>query len=299
MESVRRAMRGVGFRETLRMPRRRFDEAPVTARHLARMRLTLVLVLSSCGGGVPASATRSDLSQSDWVFRFITAAHCNDWSRTLSFSSDGGVTSSLERNVLTPTHECSRPVDTERGTWSADARHVSVRVGTTFWRAQLATTPAPRLNLSSGSITGARQALTTRAFLRSGDAWVDEHEATTNGHRVWTKTTVVANGEPSCSMRVTVEVDLDGATAAETFTPPCSRLVDAQTGWRAFGNLDRFIYRHDAVRAAGVFERQTPAIANAIVDGAVFALVVNDARPELAVHPLSSDEALGWHDALP
>lgn len=265
------------------------------------MRLAIVVMtLMSCGGA-PSSAApaRADLTQADWVFRFITAAHCNDWSRTLSFSSDGGVASSLERNVLTQTHECSTPIDTERGTWSDEGRHVSVRVGGTSWRAQLATTPAPRLNLSAGTITDSRLSLTTRAFLRSGDGWVDEHEATKDGHRVWTKTTVVVNSEPSCSMQVTVEVDVDGATARETFTPPCTRLVDQQSGWRAFGNLDRFIYRHDVVRAAGVFDRQTPAVANAIVDGVVLALAVNDARPELAVHPSSSDEALGWYDALP
>ncbi|MBM4776590.1 MAG: hypothetical protein GQE15_02715 [Archangiaceae bacterium] len=264
------------------------------------MRLAVVIMLvMSCGVAAPSTPTRVDLTQSSWVFRFITAAHCNDWSRTLSFSTDGGVASSLERNVLTPTHECSRPVLTEHGTWRADERHVSVAAGDTVWRAQLATSAAPRLNRSAGTITASPLSLTTRAFLRRGDAWVDEHEATKGGQHLWTRTTVVVSGEPTCAMRVTVEVDVDGATASETFTPPCTSLVDRQSGWRAFGDLERFIYRHDLVRAAGVFERHAPVIANAIVDGVVLALVIDDARPELAVHPASSDEALGWYDALP
>lgn len=264
------------------------------------MRLALfVPMLVACGVGTPPSAARVDLTQSSWVFRFITAAHCNDWSRTLSFSPDGGVTSSLERNVLTPSHECSKPLSTEHGEWSNDGRHVFVSLEGTVWRAQLATTPTPRLDRSAGIIRESPLALSTRAFLRVGDAWVDEHEVTRNGHRAWTRTSVVVSDEPACAMRVTVEVDVDGATASETFTPPCARLVDGQSGWRAFGDLDRFHHRADVVRGAGVFERRAPAVANAVVDGLVLALVVNDAKPGLAVHPSSSDEALGWYDALP
>ncbi|MBL8938818.1 MAG: hypothetical protein JNM69_29930, partial [Archangium sp.] len=41
----------------------------------------------------------------------------------------------------------------------------------------------PRLDGSAGTITTSPLGLTTRAFLRSGDAWVDEDEAT-NGTRV-------------------------------------------------------------------------------------------------------------------
>lgn len=258
----------------------------------------LVVLLVGCGRVAPSGTARTELTRSAWRFHFLTAAHCNDWSRTLGFSTDGGMTSRLERSVLTQ-NECSIATTTDRGSWSADERQVTVTLGSTAWRAQLDTTPAPRLNLAAGTIATTPPSLTTRAFRRRDDAWVEEHETTTDGRRVWTKTSVSASGGSACALRVTVEVDVEGVKATETFSPPCTRLDDAQSGWHAFGHLERFNYRFDAVRAAGVFERQPTAVANAIVDGLVLALVVNDANDQLAVHPASSDESLGWYDAVP
>lgn len=268
----------------------------------------LILLFVACGRGpvvgempgIASGRQRPELTRADWVFKTLTAAHCNDSSRTLRFSSDGGFSVSHERNVLDAAFQCTKPVTVEHGRWSAEADAVLVETATASWRAQVAISPAPRLHVASGSITPSPPALTTRAFLRRGDVWVEEHERSSAGHDVWTKTTVAVTGsEPVCALTVTVEVDVDGIRATETFTPPCTRVSDPRSGWRAFGNLEKLHHRFDAVMAAGVFERHSAPLAKAISDGLVLALVVDDATPTLAVHPASSDEALGWYDAVP
>ena len=164
---------------------------------------------------------------------------------------------------------------------------------------------APRLTgFPSRMITRGHAALSVRAFERVDSAWTDEHELTRSGRRVRTSTRVTivppltaANDGATCSMTVQVSVDVDGQRASEVFSPPCTRLRDATTGWRAAGNLEKFIYRHDAVTEAGVFSRLSPPLASAIADGFVMALVVHDAQPDVAVHPETSEEAIGWFEA--
>lgn len=282
------------------------------------LRLTAVacLFIAACGRGGPVwpEAPTSDepdplataLTGTPWVFRTITAARCNDRELQWSFAPDGSARATATRDALDSNGVCTSPAVETTGSWSRRARAIEVSWPDGTRRFQAAVfAHTPRLsNAPSRRITDGRKALSTRAFERVGDAWLDEHEAPKSGQPVRTSTRVTisppltaAHDGATCTMQVTVSVELDGQTTTETFSPPCVRLRDAATGWRAAGNLEKFIYRHDAVNEAGVFSRRSRAIASAIADGFVMALAVHDAQPDVAVHPELSDEALGWFEA--
>lgn len=282
------------------------------------LRLTVVVCLlaAACGRGGPAWPEASGAGEADplftsltetgWVFRTITAARCNDRALQWWFSPDGSARATTTRDALDSNGVCTSPAVETTGRWSRREREIEVSWPDGPRRFHAAVfAHAPRLsNAPSRRITDGRKALSTRAFERMGDLWLDEHEAPRSGQPVRTSTRVTisppltaAHDGAACTMQVTVSVDLDGQTTTETFSPPCVRLRDAATGWRAAGNLEKYIYRHDAVNEAGVFARRSPAIASAIADGFVMALAVHDAQPDVAVHPESSDEALGWFEA--
>ncbi|MDP3235635.1 MAG: hypothetical protein Q8N26_22815 [Myxococcales bacterium] len=282
------------------------------------LRLTAVVCFFSaaCGRGGPAwpeapTGGEADpfftsLTETAWVLRTLTAARCNDRSLRWSFSPDGSARTTTTRDVLDPNGVCASPPVETLGRWSRRGREVEVGWpdGTRRFHAAVFA-HAPRLsNFPSRRITNGGKALSTRAFERVGDAWLDEHEAPRSGQPVRTSTRVTisppltaAHDGAACTMQVTVSVDLDGQTTTETFSPPCVRLRDAATGWRAAGNLEKFIYRHEVVSEAGVFIRRAPAIASAIADGFMMALAVHDEQPDVAVHPELSDEALGWFES--
>jgi len=283
------------------------------------LRLTALIscvIAFACGRGAPEwpqppthaepDPLAAALSQTDWVFRTITAARCNDRTLRWSFSADGSTRSTKARDVLDANGVCSEPSVTITGRWSHRARHVEVLWPDGPQRFHAAVfAHAPVLsNFPSRRITDGHPSLSTRAFERVGAVWLDEHEEPRGGRPVRTTTQVTivpplvaAHDGAACTMQVTVSVELDGQTQTETFSPPCVRLRDATTGWRAAGNLEKFIYRHDAVRDAGVFTRLSPVLASAIADGFVMALAVHDEQPDVAVHPGLSEEAMGWYEA--
>lgn len=280
-----------------------------------RLTVLICLLTAACGRGGPGwpeaagggepDALATALTETSWVFRTLTAARCNDRALRWSFAPDGSARSTATRDVLDPNGVCASPGVETTGSWSRRARAVEVTWpdGTRRFHAAVFA-HAPRLSIApSRRITDGGKGLSTRAFRRVGDVWLDEHEAPRSGQPVRTSTRVTISPPltadhdgAACTMQVTVSVDFDGQAIAETFSPPCVRLRDAATGWRAAGHLDKFIYRHDAVTDAGVFTRRTPAIASAIADGFVMALAVHDEQPDVAVHPEMSDEALGWFE---
>ncbi len=282
------------------------------------LRLTALVcfLTAACGRGGPAwpdapgpgeaDPLSTALTGTPWIFRTITAARCNDRALRWSFSPDGSARSTTTRDVLDANGVCASPAVETTGSWTRRDREVEVSWPDGTWRFHAAVfAHAPRLsNAPSRRITDGRKALSTRTFERVVDVWLDEHEAPRNGRPVRTSTRVTisppltaAHDGATCTMQVTVSVELEGETSSETFSPPCVRLRDAATGWRAAGHLEKFIYRHDAVKDAGVFARRAPVIASAIADGFVMALAVHDEQPDVAVHPELSDEALGWFEA--
>ncbi|MBE2249573.1 MAG: hypothetical protein IAE78_08480 [Myxococcus sp.] len=271
-----------------------------------------------CGRGAPEwpdpptagdTRLREAITGSGWSFRTITAAHCNDRELRWAFSADGGALATTSRDLLDANHTCTRPALTAAGaftlqgrrleaTWAQDSRGFSAA----------AFEHAPRvINSPSRQIARGARALSTRAFEGAdGSTWLDVHEQTKHGRRVRTSTRVVitppltpAHDGATCAMAVTVAVEVDGERATEAFSPPCVRLRDATTGWRAAGHLERLHHRWDAVREAGVLSRWSIEVAAAIADGFVMALAVQDEQPFVAVPPESSDEAIGWFEADP
>lgn len=286
------------------------------------MRRTLLLLCcgaaASCGRGglldwptalAPVDAPlRQALTEERWAFRYLTAAACNAWTRRLAFAADGGVVASMEGVTHGGESGCVTTLTTTRGRWTlAGARELRLDwpdgsqrfSGAVFDRApQLVTHPALSLRASG-------KRLSTRGFLRQADgSWLDAHEQVVAGRSVATQVRArvtpplrAEHDAAPCTLELVVTVNVDGATATETFTPPCRRLRDAATGWRAFGHLDRSIYRFDAVREAGVVERLPPLLASAVANAVVLALAVHDDQPDVAVSPLLSDEAIGWYEA--
>ncbi len=234
----------------------------------------------------------AELAANDWNFHYITAALGGSWTRWWRFDASGAFKATTEEWV----HRdgvSTYPTTHDTGTFRLDGRTLALDTEAGLERYQVAVVDnAPRLYTADPiSVPTEGRALCARAFVKEGDEWVERHERP----GLVSETRVAISGEAVCTFTVTLSVEVDGVAGKETLTPPCARITDPETGWSVVGHLEKHLYRYDHLSEAGLFERHPQPVADALYAAFVMVLATHPDHAGLALHPISSEESLGWY----
>lgn len=59
--------------------------------------------------------------------------------------------------------------------------------------------------------------------------------------------------------------------------------------------MSNYIYRFNVIDASGAFEGRSQPIRDTLYDATVLVLAMHEEQPDVAVHPMISDEAIEWY----